>query len=124
VFPPLSFSLPSFSFFPALLLCSRLHYLNAWNRPPFDHLGPGAVNYIIIKYEVATENLQYFMVKNITAISASGGNPHKDMSVSFSWHVHSSSYLGSICQAFVTFFLETSNCLAIAGGERKEVYLV
>lgn len=56
------------------------------------------------------------MVKNITAISASGGNPHKDMSVSFSWHVHSSSYLGSICQAFVTIFLETSKCLAIAGG--------
>lgn len=63
------------------------------------------------------------MVKNITAISASGGNPHKDMSVSFSCHVHSSSYLGSICQAFITFFLETNKCLAIAGGKGRKCIL-
>lgn len=62
------------------------------------------------------------MAKNITAISASGGNPHDDMSGLFLPACSSLFIPGEHFQAFVTFFLESSKCLAIAGSERKEVY--
>ena len=39
--------------------------------------------------------------------------------VSFSRHVHPSSYLGNICQAFVTFFLESKGIQ----GKRGKPYL-